>query len=122
MKTFLKTNGSRNVTEPRSLSEFIKEFLNTDHPLAVALRCTEVGKLSNGPTADTSTPLEDWIDSGTAIDMLNISERTLQKWRSDGTMPFSKLGNHCYYRRSDIEQMLEAGYINRTKKGGCNER
>ena len=57
------------------------------------------------------TPLEDWIDNSDVMRMLNISRRTLQTLRSNGKIPFSRIGNKIYYRRQDIQNMLARNYV-----------
>ena len=56
------------------------------------------------------TPLEDWIDNSDVMRMLNISRRTLQTLRSNGKIPFSRIGNKIYYRRQDIQNILARNY------------
>ncbi|MDR2927602.1 MAG: helix-turn-helix domain-containing protein [Cytophagaceae bacterium] len=42
---------------------------------------------------------------------LNISPRTLQTLRSNGTLPFSRIGNKLYYRKQNILKILSDNYI-----------
>lgn len=63
-----------------------------------------------------TTPLEDWLRKEDVLDLLNISERTLQTLRSNGTMPYTKLGGIIFYKRSDIECILEDAYTMRRLK------
>jgi len=53
----------------------------------------------------------DWIDGQYVMQKLLISQRTLQTLRSNGTIPFSRIGRKIYYRRSDIERVLQDNYI-----------
>ena len=54
--------------------------------------------------------LEDWIDNQIVMQLLHISSRTLQTLRSNGTLPYSRINNKIYYRRSDIERILNDSY------------
>jgi len=54
--------------------------------------------------------LEDWLRGEDVEDMLDISKRTLQTLRTNGTLLFTRLGGKIYYKRSQIEQILEDGY------------
>lgn len=101
-------NPQQPAAEPRSVAEIIAELATTDTALGHALR----DLISPAPT----TQLEDWITGPVVEDMLNISRRTLQNWRDNGTIPFSKKGNKIYYRRSDIEAMLAAHVRTRRKE------
>lgn len=57
------------------------------------------------------TALEDWIDGQEVMIRLHISQRTLQTLRSNGTIPFSRIGHKLYYLRQDIERILCDNYI-----------
>ena len=65
-------------------------------------------------TAETY-PLEDWLDNQDVMQYLHICQRTLQTLRSNGTLPFSRIGNKIYYRRSDIDSLLVNNYTIRHK-------
>ena len=39
--------------------------------------------------------------------MLNVSTRTVQKWRDEGLISFSKIGREIFYRLSDVLDMLD---------------
>lgn len=65
--------------------------------------------------------LDEWIDSFDVLELIHISQRKLQTLRSNGTIAFSKIGNKCYYKKKDLEHLLEQGYrrnIKHAKKGG----
>ena len=122
----------------KSLSEILKDyFQNSDEPLAVEFRKhfaeknnppndltavedpVSVEKTTADPVrADLSvcpsedeTPLEDWIDAQIVMQTLHISPRTLQTLRSNGTLPFSRIGNKIFYRRQDVKKILSDNYI-----------
>nr|WP_281625476.1 helix-turn-helix domain-containing protein [Segatella salivae] len=39
--------------------------------------------------------------------LLNISKRTLQHYRDTGVLPFAQIGHKCYYKREDVERLLQ---------------
>lgn len=41
---------------------------------------------------------------------LRVSRRSLQDYRTNGTMPYIQLGGKVLYRESDIQKMLDEGY------------
>ena len=49
----------------------------------------------------------DWLHNGDVCRLLNISKRTLQHYRDTGVLPFSQIGHKCYYRREDVERLLQ---------------
>lgn len=59
--------------------------------------------------------LKDWVDNQDVMLALHVSLRTLQTLRSNGTLPYTRINNKIYYRRRDIEQLLNDNY---SKKGG----
>ena len=50
----------------------------------------------------------DWLHNGDVCKLLNISKRTLQHYRDTGVLPFSQIGHKCYYRREDVELLLQS--------------
>ena len=65
----------------------------------------------------------DWLHNGDVCRLLNISKRTLQHYRDTGVLPFSQIGHKCYYRREDVELLLqtksEKSKTDRIKKRQC---
>lgn len=55
--------------------------------------------------------LEDWIDGQEVMMKLHISPRTLQTLRSNGTIPYTKIGHKIWYLKRDIERILRSNYI-----------
>lgn len=55
--------------------------------------------------------LEDWIDGQEVMMKLKISPRTLQTLRSNGTIPFTRIGHKLYYLKQDIERILRNNYV-----------
>lgn len=53
-----------------------------------------------------------WIDNQDVLQLLHISKRTLQTFRSNGTLPYSKVQGKFYYKVSDIEELLQSNYYN----------
>ena len=41
-----------------------------------------------------------------AMDFLDLSKSTLQRYRDDGTLPYSKLGGNVYYEREDLLRVV----------------
>ena len=68
--------------------------------------------------SDSLTPLAQWMDNSDVMRALNISQRTLQTLRSNGTLPYSQIGGKLYYKRADIETLLDRNYTAHKEKGG----
>jgi len=59
---------------------------------------------------------DSWIDNQDVLQTLHISKRTLQTFRDNGTLPYSKVKGKFYYKVSDIEQLLQDNYYNHNFK------
>ena len=66
-------------------------------------------KLENLKNRQTSKSLDDWMANQQVCMALNISQRTLQSMRSNGTLPFSQIDRKTYYRRQDVIRLIEKG-------------
>lgn len=64
----------------------------------------------------SSVGTERWISNREAMEILGVSSRTMQRYRTSGRIPYSIIGKDCRYRRSDIERALEAHLINGTEE------
>lgn len=61
--------------------------------------------VNSAQSSDTSA--EEWLTNADAREHLSLSKTTLQRFRKSGQLPFSKIGGSIYYRRSDIDSLLE---------------
>src|SRR5690348_260604 len=52
-----------------------------------------------------------WLKSYEVRQMLNLSPGTLQKLRSNGTIPYTRVGGAIYYDREDIQRLLSTSKI-----------
>lgn len=55
--------------------------------------------------------LEDWIDGQMVMQKLHIRARTLQTLRSNGTIPYTKIGHKIWYLKRDLERVLRNNYV-----------
>ena len=60
---------------------------------------------------ETGSNKTEWLDNETVCKLLQISKRTLQSYRDNGIIPFSQIGHKCYYKASDIEQIINKQQI-----------
>lgn len=58
---------------------------------------------------DTSIKEQKWLKGIDVRRLLNISPGTLQNLRINGSLKPSKIGGTLFYKRSDIETLLEEG-------------
>ena len=50
--------------------------------------------------------LGEWLDNQDVCQILNISKRTLQTYRDNGTLPYTRIGDKMYYKAGDVERIL----------------
>jgi hypothetical protein len=49
------------------------------------------------------------LDSQDVCLALDISKRSLQLYRDNGTIPYTSLGGKFYYKETDIDEILKNG-------------
>lgn len=52
-----------------------------------------------------------WLKSTDVMKMLKISPGTLQNLRSNGTIPYTKIGGLIYYDAGEIERVMEENRV-----------
>lgn len=55
--------------------------------------------------------LNRWIEGSKVPDLLNISNRTWQKWRNQKVIPFSQYGRQIWVKLADIEAFLLKNHL-----------
>ena len=68
--------------------------------------------------------LSNWMDSQDVFRELRISPRTLQRWRINGMIPYSRIKGICFYKKSDLVALLDRHYNGEkedSEKGGRDE-
>ncbi len=53
----------------------------------------------------------DWLTTEETCKLLKVSKRTLQKYRDELIIPYTQLNRKIYFKRDDIQKMLESNYI-----------
>ncbi len=53
---------------------------------------------------------KDWLTNAEACRYLGLSKPTLARYRASGKLPYSKVGSNVYYRRGDVEALIERGH------------
>jgi hypothetical protein len=52
----------------------------------------------------------EWLKSYEVRKLLGISPGTLQNLRTNGTLPYTKIGGLLFYRQDDIRKLMEGNY------------
>ena len=66
--------------------------------------------LDSQEAAEQLTPLSEWHDNYELMEIFHISARTLQTLRSNGKLPFAKMGGRCYYKERDVQRLMDESY------------
>ena len=72
----------------------------------------------------TDKRLGEWLDNQDVCQILNISPRTLQTLRQNGTLAYSQIEHKIYYKPDDVERiipLLEVKKID-THSYGCHQQ
>ena len=64
--------------------------------------------------------LGEWLDNQDVCQVLNISPRTLQTLRDNGTLAFSQINHKVYYKPEDVKKILTV--VEDRKKSQCMTR
>ncbi|MFC6269624.1 helix-turn-helix domain-containing protein [Frigoriflavimonas asaccharolytica] len=48
-----------------------------------------------------------YYDNSDMAKMLNVTPRTLQRWRSSGKLPYTSIGSKVYYNPEIIKKLME---------------
>jgi hypothetical protein len=91
---------------------------NNDHSPVFANQLTTVEDLLNFKkdliaeirfliSAHASQPVKRWLKSFEVKELLHISTGTLHNLRTNGTLPFTKIGGIVFYDMIAIEKVLE---------------
>ena len=51
-------------------------------------------------------PSKEVLSNREAMEFMDLSRSTLQRYRDDGTLPYSKLGGNVYYEREDLLRVV----------------
>ncbi|MFT4222912.1 helix-turn-helix domain-containing protein [Dysgonomonas sp.] len=54
---------------------------------------------------------DEWLDNQDVCQLLKISKRTLQTYRNNGTLAYSQIGYKCYYKKIDVENLIETSTV-----------
>ena len=65
-----------------------------------------VTKMKEMASRGNDKGLGDWLDNQDVCQILNISPRTLQTLRDNGTLAYSQINRKVYYKPEDVERIL----------------
>ena len=71
----------------------------------------------------TDKRLGEWLDNQDVCQILNISPRTLQTLRQNGTLAYSQIEHKTYYKPEDVERIIPFVEVRKkdTHSYGCHQ-
>lgn len=72
-------------------------------------------KLQNLCNRHPQKKMDEWLDNQEVCGILNISPRTLQSLRSNGTLAYTQVERRSYYRKQDVIKLLEMAGVKPSK-------
>ena len=71
----------------------------------------------------TDKRLGEWLDNQDVCQILNISPRTLQTLRQNGTLAYSQIEHKIYYKPEDVERIIPLVEVRKkdTHSFGCHQ-
>ena len=72
----------------------------------------------------TDKQFGEWLDNQDVCQILNISPRTLQTLRQNGTLAYSQIEHKIYYKPEDVERIIPLVEVRKkdTHPYGCHQR
>lgn len=64
---------------------------------------------------------EELLDNQDLLQMLKISNRSLQRYRSNGRLPYYTISGKLYYKRSDVHQFIRDSFNGAVRPAGDKE-
>ena len=66
-----------------------------------------INNINNKIDKLNSEPGREWLRTKEAAIYLGISETQIHNFKREGLIPYSKLGGSLYFKKSDIDRLLE---------------
>ena len=72
----------------------------------------------------TDKRLGEWLDNQDVCQILNISPRTLQTLRQNGTLAYSQIEHKTYYKPEDVERIIPLVEVRKkdSRSYGCRQQ
>lgn len=94
---------NQNFLKVEDYFDLLKKFDN------ICNRLDKIEKLLTSKHEEPSQKKE-WLDVQEVCLLLNVSKRTLQSYRDNGMISFSKFGGKVFFKASDIQKTLNTNY------------
>lgn len=90
-----------------------KVLTSEDEPIASALQALKKAKKAIRDMTENYHPVMDgerYLTDKELAELLKVSRRTLQEYRTNRTVPYLVFGGKTLYREGDIQRILERNY------------
>lgn len=99
------------MSSPRHVYVASKDDLYDAVLEAVQEVLPHVAENLEAPGSSEEPQPDPWLSNREASKYLDLSKSTLQRHREQEVLPYSKLEGKIYYRRSDLDAVLEANRV-----------
>jgi excisionase family DNA binding protein len=98
------------LIDEQSLRKMLREELMAHRSASLDRRAAtaHINELPDGA--------KEFLTNREAQQYLGLSRMTLQRYRDDGTLPYSRVGNNVYYKRADVIALLENNSVHKSPK------
>jgi septal ring factor EnvC (AmiA/AmiB activator) len=105
-------------TEIHSLSKKLKAVFDKLNTVSEELKDVprELNEVKEDIRLIKKGRAKEWLDGQEVALALNISLRTLQHMREQGLIPYSRFHNKLFYKKSDVDAILETNYLKNQPK------
>jgi hypothetical protein len=70
-----------------------------------------IRKVDNLCERSKDKALQAWLDNQDVCEILNISKRTLQAYRDNGTLSYTQINHKMFYKTEDVERLIKGRSI-----------
>ena len=92
-------------------SKAFSKLLENIKELTVAINKSTIVKPVPPRQLKTNKDQENWMSTEEVCEFLKVSRSTLQKYRDDLILPYTHIQRKIFFKRTDIEHLLESNYI-----------
>lgn len=78
-------------------------------------------QITDGQKQRNNIDGEELLDNQDLLQMLKISNRSLQRYRSNGKLPYYTISGKLYYKLSDVHQFVRESFIAPLKRTNSNK-
>jgi len=92
-------------------NKMLREQLDKMTQMLVSLQSAGIAGVLDATTTEDSLRQDQWLDNQDLCDLLKVTPRSLQRYRSDGLLPYKLLHKKSFYSKEDVLKFLETNTV-----------